>query len=346
MTDAIWWNSSQRPSVSKPNGIYLSRKDVQAFVFPLPSLRKEELEASLRYKVQTLLPVQTESFAFQSHLFRHKGRNYGAAFLASPVVQGLSAVDAKELRLGFPLTIPDDWGSEVLLFVSSPEGLEVHVYEAGVLTSSFAPIKETDEALRQRILDRHSEARVMGIALDGHFPLPRDLTASSLSPAQTKRFVANLPLWNQPRQRAYPLVLAALFAVVGLLLLGNAAFHAAAVRQERNDRWSRWLKTIELAPDAASLKAQTAKLENLAGVPIPELFVHLAKVWPKGETIIQSLEWKASKLTLVAQSNSALTSLKQMDEDPWFRRVSVIEIRTQKDGSELFTIEGDVSRDP
>ena len=48
---------------------------------------------------------------------------------------------------------------------------------------------------------------------------------------------------------------------------------------------------------------------------------------------------------MTATSASALASLRKLTYDPWFHALRVGDIRTQKDGSELFTVEGGLSID-
>ena len=91
-----------------------------------------------------------------------------------------------------------------------------------------------------------------------------------------------------------------------------------------------------------SYRDQTAQLLKAQGAPVPELFSHLAKAWGN-DTRIVNLEWVQGKLTLSAVSASALTSLRKLTSDPWFRNIRVGDIRTQKDGSEVFVVEGNLS---
>ena len=70
----------------------------------------------------------------------------------------------------------------------------------------------------------------------------------------------------------------------------------------------------------------------------------IAAAWGR-ETQIIDLEWNGGTLSLTATSASALASLRKLTYDPWFHALRVGDIRTQKDGSELFTVEGGLSID-
>jgi len=57
MKQNVWW------SPNGSDGTLLSHRWVQAFVFELPPLKHAELQKTLRYKVQAMLPVNTEGLA-------------------------------------------------------------------------------------------------------------------------------------------------------------------------------------------------------------------------------------------------------------------------------------------
>lgn len=323
-----WWNGSE--------GTLLSRRFVQAYVFSLPGLKRAELETTLRYKVRTILPVQTDEFAFRTRLFRNAGKTYGAAFLATADFQTLDTARAKTLRLGFPLAVPAAWGDLVLLFVGSPEGVEAHLYEGGALKTSFAPFPASQTVLLQRLLDRHREARVFGWAPDKRFALPEG--AWEPVPPST---LAACPLWEQPAPRRYPVVLGAALLLCGLAFAVATASDATFQREHRNAVWKTWLKNAGAVP-ASAATPQTVLLT--VGLPIPEIFARLALAWPSG-TKIESLQWTSGKLVLVAHSASALRSLQALTADPWFRSLRVDDIHTLKDGGEQFTVEGGLNLD-
>jgi hypothetical protein len=314
----------------------LSRRFVQAYVFPLPGLKRAELETTLRYKVRTIMPVQTDGFAFRTRLFRNAGQTFGAAFLATGDFQSLEPSQTKTLRLGFPLAVPAAWGPKVLLFVASPEGVETHLYEAGVLKTSFAPFPAHETKLVQRLLDLHRESRVFGWAPDVRFALPE----GAWEPVPPS-ILAACPPWEQPAPRRFPVFAGAVLLLCGLVFAGAAVVDATGQREHRNQLWKTWLKTAGAVP--ASSATPQAIIQG-AGFPIPETFARLAKAWPSG-TKIESLQWTPGKLVLVARSASALRSLQALTADPWFRSLRVDEIHALKEGGEQFTVDGGLNFD-
>jgi hypothetical protein len=338
MKPQSWW------SPEGASGSLLSNRWVQTFVFELPPLRRKELEASLRYKVQALLPVNTESFAFHMQFLRLGKKSYGAAFLASETAQDALPSPARKLRVGLPLLLPKDSPAKLLLIVSSPEGLASHYYEAGLLKASFAPIEPEDMELRARILAQCPGAELVALAPDPDFPLPPDLREREAPEALGQKLMDAFPLWDPPPPRRYPQLLGLLLLAAGLALCALALAGSLTARERRNEAWRSWLKQAESRSAAPSLQEQGAKLRKAQGAPIPELFAHLSRAWGS-ETRIVDLEWAQGKLTLTASSLSALASLRKLGADPWFRDIRIGDIRTQKDGSELFTIEGGLSID-
>jgi hypothetical protein len=325
-----WWQPGT------PGGTLLSRRYVQAFVFALPGLKRAELENTLRYKVRTILPVQTDAFAFRTHLFRNAGQTFGAAFLATDEIRTLDSASSRPLRLGFPLTVPAAWGPQALLFVSSPEGIEAHFYESGVLKTSFAPIVSGEQRLVRRLLDLHREARVFGWAPDAQFPLPE----GAWEPVPASMATA-CPLWEPPPPRKLPLVVGIALLACGLALLGSLAADALTQREQRNGAWTAWLKHVGAMPTGPGRSV----LLQAAGLPVPEIFGRLAQAWPAG-TRIESFQWTPGKLVLVARGASALRSLQALTADSWFRSLKVDEIHALKEGGEEFTVEGGLNLEP
>ena len=139
MRELSWWSPADKEGGTESSGVLLSHRWVQAFAFELPPLKQGELEASLRYKVQATLPVNTENYAFHTQLFRNGKRTCGAAFLASEASREALPTSARSLRVGVPLELPKSSAPEALLFISAPEGLVAHYYEGGLLRTSFAP---------------------------------------------------------------------------------------------------------------------------------------------------------------------------------------------------------------
>jgi hypothetical protein len=325
-----WWKGP------RDGGTLLSRRFVQAFVFPLPGLKRAELESTLRYKVRTILPVQTDAFAFRTRLFRNAGQTFGAAFLATGDFRDLGLPETKPLRLGFPLAVPAGWGPKAILFVASPEGVEAHLYEAGVLKTSFAPFPAQETKLVQRLLDLYRDARVFSWSPDGRCDLPEGAWEPT-----PPTILSSCPLWEQPAPRRTPVVLGAALLAVGLALSVAAATGAITQREHRNEIWKEWLKKAGAVPISTS--APQALVQAI-GFPVPEVFTRLGRIWPSG-TRIESLQWTPGKLILVARSSSALRSLQALTADSWFRSLRVDDIHTLKDGGEQFTVEGALNLD-
>jgi len=327
-----WWNPEAR------NGeVLLSRRYVQAFVFALPVLKRTELETTLRYKVQTILPVQADAFAFRTQLVRNARQTFGAAFLATDEIRNLDNHAAKLLRLGFPLTVPAGWGPRVLLFVASPEGIEAHYYESSVLKNSFAPFAAADQNLARRLLSLHQNVRVFGWAPDSRFPLPE----GTWEPVPSS--IASLcPLWEPPPPRKFPTVAGIALLTCGLALIGWTAADTVHQRETRNTVWKTWLKQAGAVPAAGPSRAA---LIQAAGLLVPDIFSRLARAWPVG-TRIESLQWASGKLVLTAQSISALRSLQRLTADPWFRLLKIDDIHALKSGGEQFTVEGGLDLEP
>jgi len=344
MKKHTWWTPSTTDDPTASTGTLLSHKWVQAFVFELPPLKHGELQTTLRYKVQAMLPVNAEGFAFHTQLFHHAKRTLGAAFLASEAAKDQLPMPAKTLRVGVPLLLPQALPSKTLLFVSTPEGLTSHYYEESLLRTSFAPISLKDRELRNRIITKCPDAEIVALAPDEACPLPADLQEKEPSDAICSKIMDAFPLWEPAPPRRLPQAVGAALLAAGLALCVLTMWRSWSVRKERNDLWKTWLKKTETVMTAPKYQDQTVQLIKAQGAPIPELFTHLAKVWGN-ETRITNLDWVQGKLTLTAVSPSALTSLRRLTSDPWFRNIRVDDIRTQKDGTEMFIVEGALSID-
>jgi len=338
MKQNVWW------SPNGSDGTLLSHRWVQAFVFELPPLKHAELQKTLRYKVQAMLPVNTEGLAFHTQLFRQGKKTFGAAFLASEVAKDVLPVPAKTLRVGVPLFLPKALATKALVFISTPEGLASYYYEERILRASFPPFDPDDKELRRRIIEKCPDAEIVGLQPDSRFPLPSDLQEKEPNETLRAKLWVALPLWEPAPPRRSPQVAAALLFAAGLTLCTLTLWRAWSARSERNQIWKAWLKRTESMMTAPSYQDQTAQLLKAQGAPVPGLFSHLAKAWGN-DTRIVNLEWVQGKLTLSAVSASALTSLQKLTSDPWFRSIRIGDIRTQKDGSEIFVVEGSLSID-
>jgi len=335
MKQAQWWT----PGPKGTNGTMLSRRWVQTFVFELPDLNQSELKSSLRYKVQATLPVDTEQFEFHTQLFRYNKKKYGAAFLVPSALLPDLPRPARGLRVGVPLLLPPTVSRQVLLFISNPEGLSPHLYENRILKTSFAPLEWRDQAMRMRLIEQFPEAQVLGFSPDPEHPLPPDLREKSMPESLRTRLLKALPSWDPPPPSRLPALAGALLLISGVVLAGSALENGWSVREQRNETWRLWLKQNEAQSMATASQDKRALWIKSQGAPVPELFVHLANVWGD-QTKILDLEWTQGKLTLTAESSSALTSLRNLTSDPWFHNIRVDDIRTQKNGREVFTVEG------
>jgi hypothetical protein len=339
-----WWSPNGSDSPEDLPGALLSYRWVQTFVFELPPLKRTELETSLRYKVQATLPVNAEDFVFHTQLFRHGKKMYGAAFMATATAKDALPASARTLRVAAPLLLPKMSAPKVLLFVSTPEGLGGHYYEEGLLKASFAPVDPEDMELRARILARCPDAEIVGLAPDPRYGLPVDLQEKEPAESTRTKLLDAFPFWEPPPRRRFPQVVAAVLLAAGFALCIFSLWSSWSYRAQRNEIWKEWLKRTESVKAAPSYQEQTAGLLKAQGAPVPELFEHLAKAWGSDTRIVQ-LEWSQGKLALTAECPSALSSLRKLTADPWFRNIRVDDIRTQKDGSELFIVEGSLAFD-
>ena len=344
MKQQLWWSPKGSDDQEPSTGTLLSHRWVQTFVFELPPLKPKELETTLRFKVQATLPVNIDDFAFHTQLFRHGSQICGAAFLASEIAKDALPASAGTLRVGVPLALPKGFVPKVLLFISTPEGLVPHYYEEGILKTSFAPIDPDDMELRERVLSKCPDAEIIGLAPDSRFPLPSGLDEKEPAEPLRVKLLDAFPSWVARPPRRYPQIIGSLLLAAGLMLCILALWNSWSVREQRNKVWKEWLQKTESVKVAPSLQEQAAKVLKAQGAPVPDLFAHLSRVWGN-QTRIIDLEWAQGKLTLTAVSPAALLSLQKLTSDPWFRNMHVDDIRTQKDGTEVFTAEGALSID-
>ena len=344
MKNLRWWSPEAPEDTGGQPATLLSRRWVQTFLFELPALKRAELESSLRYKVRSTLPIDIENFVMHTQIVRRAGKIFGAVFLSSDQAKDLLAGSARALRVGVPLFIAKNLGPRVLLLIASSEGLEVQFYENGALKTSHAPIAARDTALRERISAQYPDARIVGLAPDPAFPLPPDLSGGEIPAAARARLLDSFPAWATKRSSMLPQIAASVLMVAGIALCAMTLTNQALSRQKRNAEWKAWVAKAESAAAAPSARDQTAAWLKAEGIPVPELFVRLAKVWGS-ETQILDLEWLQGKLVLTARSPSALASLKKLIADPWFHDLRVDDIQLQKDGHEVFTVDGSLAID-
>lgn len=331
-----WW------SPDSP-GTLLSRQWVQTLVFELPDLNQAELQTSLWYKVQATLPVRADQFILHTQVFHREKTKYGVAFLVPKVAAESFPPKTRDLRVAVPLTVPKEWGHQVLLFVLTPEGLSPNLYDRGILTTSFALVDVADRSLRQKLVEKFPQASVYGWE-----PIPQGLLSSDFrqpTEAQSRQSLASLLFWDPRPPSPWPGIVGSVFLVAGLALLMVTLGNAWELRVQRNEAWRGWLLQNEAESVATTGKQTWSAWLEASGVPVPDLFDHLSTAWGPGTKILD-LEWTQGKLTLTAESSSALASLKKLTADPWFKNLKVADIRTQKDGKEAFSVEGELSFDP
>jgi len=339
-----WWNPEAVEDSADSSAVLLSRRWVRTFAFELPALKRGELEATLRYKVRSALPVDIESCVIHTQVYRCSGKIVGIVFLAANEPALPPAGASRALRVGLPLFIPKGLGPRVLLFVSSPAGLEAQFYEQGILSTSFAPIAPDDAPLRLRILSQYPDAAIVGLAPDPAVPLPGDLAGAEPPSLVRRKLLESFPLWETRAPSRAPQLSTVLLMTAGLTLCAFALGNQLSAREKRNAGWKAWMAKAESIAAAPSAQEQRATWIKSQGVPVPELFSHLAAAWGTG-TDITDLEWQDGKLVLTADSASALTSLRKLIADPWFHDIRVDTIQLQKDGREVFTVEGSLSID-
>ncbi len=198
--------------------------------------------------------------------------------------------------------------------------------------------------MKRRLTDQFPNAEVMGFAPDAEVPLPYDLRDKQPSLALGKQLLRSLPLWDSPPPSKIPAIMGSILLAGGILLTGLALENAWSTREQRNETWKTWLKQNELQSIITASRDKKQLWIKARGAPVPELFVHLSTVWEDGTKILD-LEWNQGKIVLTAESSSALASLRKLTSDPWFHNVRVDDIRTQKSGLEVFSVEGGLSLD-
>ena len=327
MKPAMWW----KPGLSAG---WLSRTWAQGYVFPLPALKRSELEVSLRFKVQALLP--SPDLPLSTRFFSHQGTLYGLALLDRlPVPKP----PTQDLFLGMPLVVPSSWPQSCLLAVATPEGWEIHAYEKRILSASYPPV-QTGSPVVQKILAHYPEQRVFWTVPDQECnPVPPRWAQQAPDWPSTRPW--GIP-WNAPKQPRWPWVVGGLLLAAGLaawVLAGSALLQG---KQERNRQWESWLGSARTLAGAPALSAQKlAAAQSKAGEPLDDLLSALARAWPSGVEI-RRLEVSDGKLSLTARAPSALTAVSNLSKQALGTRVRVVQIRPFPGGEE-FDLEGKVA---
>ena len=327
MKPSTWW----RPGLTEG---WLSRAWAQAFVFPLPALPKKELEASLRFKVQALVP--SADVVVHTRIFRHQGAIYGLALLdrlpePKPPVS--------DLFLGMPLVLPSSWPPECLLAVATPEGWEVHGYANRLLAVSYPPF-QLHSAMAGKVLAQNSGKPLFWVAPDAAFvPTPPD--GAQPAPGWPASHPWGIP-WETPKESRGPWALGAVLLLVGIAALGVSVARGLEAKAERNQQWQNWLQSARTLAGAPALSAQRlAAGRAKAGEPLEDLLATFARVWPSGVEI-RRFEVSDGKLTVTARAASALAAVSTLAQDPLGSRVRVVQIRPFPGGEE-FDLEGKVN---
>jgi hypothetical protein len=321
-----WWQPGM------PGGL-LSRRWAQAHVFPLPELKKEELEASLRFKAQALLPA--DELSMKTRLFRHGGKLFGLV-----LVDRLPAdrpTDDK-LSLGTLLQLPKTWPKKVLLAVESPEGWEVHRFEERLLAASFPPLSPSSTGF-DRLKLNHPDHQLVWYSPETGATGPEGFEPCPGLPAS---MVWGIP-WANPVPPKWPALLwttAILLLVVGW---GGGAWFQWDSKTQRNEQWRQWVKQAQRQA-AQALPASTDKaVPEDGGIPLEEIFQALAADWPYDVTIRKG-EIQVKKLVITAQARSALEAVGALGKDSHFKSIRVLEVRPGAGGEE-FDLEGEWNYD-
>lgn len=327
MKPVAWW----QPGLTTG---WLSRTWAQAFVFPLPSLARKELEASLRFKVQALVP--SSEMVVNTRIFRHQGAIYGLALvdrLPEPHPPG------GDLFLGMPLVLPGSWPAACMLAVATPEGWEVHGYEKRLLTSSYPPF-QLNSAMVGKILDQNAGKPVFWTAPDPAFvPTPPEWAVPA--PPWSLSRPWGIP-WENPKEPRWPWGLGAVFLVVGTVALVAAASSGFQTKVERNQKWQNWLQSARSLVGAPALSApKLAAAKAKAGEPLEDLLSAFARAWPSGVEI-RRFEVADGKLSVTARAASALSAVSMLAKESLGSRVRVVQIRPLTGGEE-FDLEGRVN---
>jgi hypothetical protein len=323
-----WW----QPGMS---GGLLSRRWAQAHVFPLPELKREELEASLKFKAQALLP--SDDLALKTRLFRHRGKLFGLVLVDRLPAERPSD---SQLTLGMPLLLPKNWPAKVLLAVETPDGWELHRYEDHLLRTSYPPLAAGSSGLA-RLMQEHA-----GFQFYWHSPEegryvagPEGFDRCPDLPASQKWGIP----WEDRAEPKWPAVLWVLAVVLVVVGWGGGAWLVWDAKAQQNDQWSHWLKQAQRQVTGISQANADKVRAQDGGVPLEGIFSALAQDWGEG-IAIQKAEINQEKLVLTVRSHSALAAVAALSKDRRFKNVKVLEIRPGSNAEE-FDLEGEWNYD-
>ena len=323
---ASWWQPGR-------TGGLVSRPWAQVFVFPLPSLRRADLDSSLRFKVQALLPGWEPRL--QTRFFRHQGRLYGLALvdrLPDP------HPEPNALFLGMPPVLPGTWPPRCLLAVASPEGWEIHSYVDGVLSVSYPPV-QAGSPLVLKILGEASGVEVLTVVPDPAVTW-EPIQGSRPAPPWPRRFAWPSP-WSGVREVQWPWAVGSVLAATGVLLMVLAGYLSWESRVDRNEQWGQWVRTAKTMTGTPTTAKNLATLATAAGERVPEVLAALGRVWPTG-VVIRKLTLADSTLSVTARAPSALGAVSRLGQEPLVAQLRVVQIRPVAGGEE-FDLQGKVS---
>ena len=329
MSRVTWWQPGGE-------GGLVSRAWAQVYVFPMPRLKQAELDASIRFKVQAMLPSQDVEISTQS--FEHSGQVYGLAIVDRFPDPRPST---KSIRVGHPVLLPKSWPKDCLLTVRSPEGWETHCFEQGELISSYPPIPH-DSVMFNKIRQQHASKVLLAIdpANLGGKP-PAEATAAPIWPARLPWGVS----WTPAKPRHYRILAGVVMGTVGLFLVGMTAVQSLSSVQSEVSRWKDWVENAQqrLASDSGST-ALSKDQQRLVGFDMAELLSDLSQAWPEGVKVTR-LEVEGGKISLTARATSALSAVTKLKRSTLLSTLKVTQIRPVS-GSEEFDMEGNLAPCP
>ena len=322
-------------------GTLLSRSQVRVYVYELPRLSEKERISALKYKLRATVPIvlKDEALLFRSFIKNHQ--NFGVIFWLTEELSTLTLVQKRTLRVSYPFLISSR-ASEVLWFVSSAFGIDVHYYYKGILNASFGPFAVKDPLLNE-LYQRYPNAEIAGSSLDEEYPLPELPEGRSWNESLKKAIMKSLPfLFLQPTSKV-PQLAGITFAIIGIFMISLGVVQSIKERQARNGIWQTAIQNMMMKSPLQQKRLEKAFTEQ--GIPIPDFFSHLAIVWPTGTKILH-FSWTQKHWSLTCEANSALVSLKELTSDPWFKDIHISSIIKLNSGEDEFIVQGTLTGEP
>lgn len=318
-----WWSPGQDEG-------WLSRRWVQVIVVALPNLPPKQIEASLKYKVQTLLP--TPELAFSTRWFRYQGKTYGVAVINR---FGEPAPRGKKVLVGVSLQLPRTWPGRCRVAVATPDGWEIHWYDQHVLAQSYPPFS-TDSKLVFRYLEEHSEDPVFWLN-PGALPIQPPEWATS-APAWPSNRAWGFS-WTVAAEPRWPWWVGGVFFATSMALVALGLGELFDSKQRRNQEWKQWVDQVTILDGQSVVSAQRIQaLQERSGVAFFEVMDGLHRAW-SDQVEIQKISITGTTLSLTARASSALSASDLLDKASVPFRFRVVEIRQRPVGEE-FDLEG------